>query len=420
MHKNILTICEQEVASMAVTNTRALRLEECQQKLSRTKNLQNKWSILYLLNKVSEQNLSVTNNNLSVGPLFQPEALSTFCDKSNKMELEPTIHNNQLLNNQQTIKAGQQQQQNLQLQKVNKREEPAFHQDKQFMRELIFIFQGVQSKYFVFFDNDQKFQINESLCGKVSPSKKQIILKLCELGWLYSRISSILNDNKGSITGLIFQSMCNAIKEELNEYYRLVAIFENLRDNDKKSGNVQALLGNPQTQATQNNNQQQMWNEYDEGKDLSLKKLYLWTLEPLERLKWLAVLTESCKKLTGGKLLSSLYSYSTHGSPQIQDLVQRILRKTLGPFMNFLKMWIYTGELVDPMGEFFIHLNSDVLDDDKFWYEKYSLAVDMIPSFIEYELAEKILVIGKTKTFLRKFCSQYDWNLEVEFIKVEN
>jgi gamma-tubulin complex component 3 len=75
---------------------------------------------------------------------------------------------------------------------------------------------------------------------------------------------------------------------------------------------------------------------------------------------------------------------------------------------------------VDPMGEFFIKLNSDVLDDDKFWYDKYSLNEDMIPVFIEKELAEQILVIGKTKTFLRKFCGEYEWNLNVEFIKVEN
>ena len=83
-----------------------------------------------------------------------------------------------------------------------------------------------------------------------------------------------------------------------------------------------------------------MLQEVDDSKDLSLKKLYLWTLEPLERLKWIAVLTESFRKLTGGKILSSLYAYSSHGSPQLQDLVDRILKKTLGPFMNFLKMWV--------------------------------------------------------------------------------
>ena len=34
--------------------------------------------------------------------------------------------------------------------------------------------------------------------------------------------------------GLINQSLCIAIKEELNEYYRLIAILENLRGNDSK------------------------------------------------------------------------------------------------------------------------------------------------------------------------------------------
>jgi gamma-tubulin complex component 3 len=92
--------------------------------------------------------------------------------------------------------------------------------------------------------------------------------------------------------------------------------------------------------------------EVDDSKDLSLKKLYLWTLEPLERLKWIAVLTESFRKLTGGKILSSLYAYSSHGSPQLQDLVDRILKKTLGPFMNFLKMWVLSFFFKLPLMDF--------------------------------------------------------------------
>ena len=36
------------------------------------------------------------------------------------------------------------------------------------------------------------------------------------------------------------------------------------------------------------------------------------------------------------------------------------------------------------------------------------------------ELARIILVAGKTKTYLRKFCGKGDWKLDVEFINVEN
>jgi hypothetical protein len=94
IHKNFMVISEQASISNAVINTRALRLEECQQKLSRTKILQNKWSILYLLNKLSEQSLaSGPTNNLSVGSLFLPEPIDKYDtgvnpNQNTRMEIE--------------------------------------------------------------------------------------------------------------------------------------------------------------------------------------------------------------------------------------------------------------------------------------------------------------------------------------------
>lgn len=55
-----------------------------------------------------------------------------------------------------------------------------------------------------------------------------------------------------------------------------------------------------------------------------------------------------------------------------------------------------------------------------FWHQKYQIRQEMIPSFIKRELAKIILVAGKTKTYLRKFCHKGDWVLDVNFISVEN
>lgn len=44
----------------------------------------------------------------------------------------------------------------------------------------------------------------------------------------------------------------------------------------------------------------------------------------------------------------------------------------------------------------------------------------MIPAFISAELATDILVAGKTKTFMRKFCGEGSWTLQEEFIRFEN
>ncbi len=62
------------------------------------------------------------------------------------------------------------------------------------------------------------------------------------------------------------QSFCFAIQGELNEYFRLLAVLEQqLRDNGKTA---------PENR-------------------LDLMKLYLWMQEPLERMKWLAVICDT-------------------------------------------------------------------------------------------------------------------------------
>ena len=59
--------------------------------------------------------------------------------------------------------------------------------------------------------------------------------------------------------------MCFAIQAELTEYYRLLAVLDSQRVNYK----------------------------YDDSANyLNLRKLYLWVQEPLERMKWLAVITD--------------------------------------------------------------------------------------------------------------------------------
>ena len=135
----------------------------------------------------------------------------------------------------------------------------------------------------MYYQSENRFRIDANLA--LGLSKHKIVLCLCEIGWLFNKIQDFLNITSTTIRGLTFQSLCYAIKEELNEYYHLIAILENMRN--------------------------------QENSQLNLKKLYLWSLEPYERLKWIAVLTETCQTLKGGELLSALYSYSSHGMPKL-------------------------------------------------------------------------------------------------------
>lgn len=100
-----------------------------------------------------------------MGSLFAPEAVNKFNDTNMKFN-ENTI----LIKKDNALKENSLAR-NVSPKKVDHQQT----QDKQFMRELIFVFQGIKSKYFVYFDNERKFQLNETLCGKVSTSKKQMI-----------------------------------------------------------------------------------------------------------------------------------------------------------------------------------------------------------------------------------------------------
>ena len=104
---------------------------------------------------------------------------------------------------------------------------------------------------------------------QVSPSAHKLICELCELGWLFRKVSSWVTRNGGDSVNTnvnqVTQSLCFAIQAELTEYYRLLAVLDSQRIN---------------------------YSCDDSANYLNLRKLYLWVQEPLERMKWLAVITD--------------------------------------------------------------------------------------------------------------------------------
>ena len=91
-------------------------------------------------------------------------------------------------------------------------------------------------------------------------------MRLCELGLMYQKIKDFLELQMVSITGLVMQSVCYGIKEELNEYYRFLAVLESMRAGD----------------------------------GLSFFSMFVNTLDPVECMKWLLILCDACKQLRGG------------------------------------------------------------------------------------------------------------------------
>jgi gamma-tubulin complex component 3 len=138
-------------------------------------------------------------------------------------------------------------------------------------------------------------------------------------------------------------------------------------------------------------------------------------------LRLLSLIAEESSNKQGGQLISLIHSFSSsNGDPVVAAFAERLLGKFTRPFYGFLRRWIYDGELSDPYLEFFVReQNPNKKDRGKgkvtgkttgnVWEDKYELAVDMIPSIITRDFAQKIFLIGKSLNFIRHSCGDSLW-----------
>lgn len=122
---------------------------------------------------------------------------------------------------------------------------------------------------------------------------------------------------------------------------------------------------------------------------LTLRRLLVWTYEPLKRMELIAILLDNTRELKGGALISSVKSFSNHGSPIIRNLINHIMILICKPLFSMIISWILEGELVDPYQEFFVASNENI-SLERLWFDKYFIRKEMIPSFIDIELANKV------------------------------
>lgn len=61
----------------------------------------------------------------------------------------------------------------------------------------------------------------------IPKSIRQLVGKLAECGWLYSKTKNYVQTKSTDKTfGLVGQSFCSALHQELTEYYRMIAVLE--------------------------------------------------------------------------------------------------------------------------------------------------------------------------------------------------
>ncbi|CAF0840506.1 unnamed protein product [Adineta steineri] len=227
--------------------------------------------------------------------------------------------------------------------------------ESRILRELLFGMQGIETP---------RLSSNDTSIDRCTRS---IINRFLECGWLYEKIRKIINT---PTTSLVAQAFIANLSSELREYHRLISVIE-------QQTNVSGMV--------------------------SLKKLHVWMCTPIQRLKCLAAVADTCHGRKGGQLLSILYMHSQHGDPLQQSILYPLLYNCTIPIRDMIVEWICNGIINDPYQEFFVSTDK-MVSEEKLWYDKYTLRVPMIPSFLSMEQAKKIWITGKSINFLRVVC----------------
>ncbi|KAG6622385.1 Gamma-tubulin complex component 3 [Phytophthora cinnamomi] len=256
------------------------------------------------------------------------------------------------------------------------------------LRDVLYALQAVESRYLYFDDAADRFQITRSV-GVPTPMR-ELIHMLCDLGWLYRKISEYIKQHREELAfGLVGQSFCHVLNTVLTDYFRLIAVLTSQIDED-------AETRQPHERALSS---------------LTLRTLIVWIQDPLDKMRLMARLIDSVEGLRGGALASGIHSHVLHGDPDVSQSVQSVMKRIAAPIIRMIKRWVFEGELEDVHGEFFVVADSTV-SDDQFWAKKYTLNRKMVPTFISIELARKILIIGKSINFIRQCCGNADWVMD--------
>ncbi|XP_012945175.1 gamma-tubulin complex component 3 homolog [Aplysia californica] len=250
--------------------------------------------------------------------------------------------------------------------------------EQNLIKDLIFVLQGIDGQWIKVDPFKDMYKVDSEI--GVPKGQRGELLKLSECGWLYNKIKSYVDHHStDKAFGLVGQSFCAALHQELTEYLRLVAVLEAQLQQDVDPG-----LG-------------------ETCSNLTLARLRVWLFDPLKRLKWLAALVDICKGKKGGALSSTIFSYTHHGDTSVKTLITHVLTYVSQPIYATLLRWMYDGELDDTYHEFFV-ASDPTVKNEQLWHDKYSLRKSMIPSFISMEQASKILLTGKSINFLRQVC----------------
>ncbi|XP_035923991.1 gamma-tubulin complex component 3 isoform X3 [Halichoerus grypus] len=195
------------------------------------------------------------------------------------------------------------------------------------LRDILYVFQGIDGKNIKMSSTENCYKVEAK--ANLSKSLRDTTLRLAELGWLHNKIRKYTDQRSLDRSfGLVGQSFCAALHQELKEYYRLLSVLHSQLQLEDDQGVNLGLESS-----------------------LTLRRLLVWTYDPKIRLKTLAALVDHCQGRKGGELASAVHAYTKTGDPYVRSLVQHILSLVSHPVLSFLYRWIYDGELEDTYHE---------------------------------------------------------------------
>lgn len=271
---HIISLMLDRANSLNKNHSSLVRIQSLYTNLSTKKIIKSKWTILYLLYRLSQD-----QNDSS---LKEPSNLIQLIYKDNNLVNNgmPVFSNDNVgVNSNKSIKDNSNYNNSLGSKVVvNDSKSNKAITEKDLINDLIFVFQGVDGHYINYNSLTNSFTLNSTInfCSNVF----DIVNTLSELGWLYMKVNNYLNLYKEiNANSQFLQAFTFSIQNELNEYYKLISIFKNMNS----SFDVNQISTSVSSKD----------NDHNTGGGLSLKKLLFWTLEPLERMKWVAIACES-------------------------------------------------------------------------------------------------------------------------------
>lgn len=188
----------------------------------------------------------------------------------------------------------------------------------------------------------------------------------------------------GTSVGLVEQALHSAIEEELQSYLTLVGV-------------VESEVRRQQQDSAEASNKR--------SKRITIRRCIILLQEATLGLRLIHSMMEESEGLVGGQILTLVHGYTYNGDDMVAKFAQRLLPKVSTPFYDILNQWIGCGQLVDPHIEFFVRPGNE----DSMWEGRFLLEYSKVPSYMDREVAEKVLQIGKTLYFVRVACEDQDW-----------